>query len=166
MSFSNTPRVRSSLSKQTELPLYDAEKNSTENNAQQVEQTQVKKEDDDEDESLERSHSNTQSREPKEPDRKRKDNINHKIGELLELIPPPFFADVSEKNSGTKDGKPNKGQILSKSVDYITWLQNEIDIRNRHEVELTLMLQLSPHNRHTVAEEMLAKIGVGPLAEE
>ncbi|ODQ45622.1 hypothetical protein PICMEDRAFT_73138 [Pichia membranifaciens NRRL Y-2026] len=166
MSFSNTPRVRSSLSKQTELPLYDAEQNNAENDAQQSDQSHVKKEDDDEEESWEQSHSNTQSKEQKEPDRKRKDNINHKIGELLELIPPSFFADVSEKNSGTKDGKPNKGQILSKSVDYITWLQNEIDIRNRHEVELTLMLQLSPHNRHTVAEEMLAKIGVGPLAEE
>lgn len=115
---------------------------------------------------LERTVSATSQR---EPDRKRKDNINQKITELLELIPPSFFADLGEKNTGTKDGKPNKGQILSKSVDYISWLQNEIDNRNRKEVELTMLLNNTTnapnHNTHTVAEQMLAKIGVGPLAE-
>lgn len=163
MSLSNTPRVRSSLSKQAELPLLDAEQQQQRDESQgdgsssQQQQQQQQQE---------QQQQEQQQQQTKEPDRKRKDNINQKIAELLELIPPSFFADVSEKNSGTKDGKPNKGQILSKSVDYITWLQNEIDTRNRHEVELTLLLQLSPHNRHTVAEEMLAKIGVGPLAEE
>ena len=116
---------------------------------------------------------------------RRKDNINEKIAELLQLIPERFFADLGEKNTGTKDGRPNKGQILSRAVDYISWLQGEIDSRNRREVQLTLaveaqQLQLqqqqqhdsvqhesaSQHNRHTVAEEMLAQIGVGPLAEQ
>lgn len=114
---------------------------------------------------------------------RRKDNINEKIAELLQLIPERFFADLGEKNTGTKDGRPNKGQILSRAVDYISWLQGEIDSRNRREVQLTLALEAqqlqqqqqhdsvqhesaSQHNRHTVAEEMLAQIGVGPLAEQ
>lgn len=161
MSLSNTPRIRSSLSKEADITSTDQDKET---------KLEIGSEN-----LLERSISgNQQQQQPqaqqlqnnKEPDKKRKDNINQKIAELLELIPPTFFSDISEKNSGTKDGKPNKGQILSKSVDYITYLQNEIDSRNRKEVELTMLLQHSPHNKHTVAEEMLAKIGVGPLAEE
>lgn len=154
MSLSNTPKIRSSLSKEADITLDNQDKES--------------KFEIDSDNLLERSisYNQQQLQNNKEPDKKRKDNINQKIAELLELIPPTFFSDISEKNSGTKDGKPNKGQILSKSVDYITYLQNEIDSKNRKEVELTLLLQQSPHNKHTVAEEMLAKIGVGPLAEE
>ena len=109
-------------------------------------------------------------------DRKRRDNINEKIQELMRLIPSDFFNDSKEK-SGTKDGKPNKGQILSKSVDYITWLQQRIDENNRKEVELSIKLRNLeiannvPINRrmnllHTSAEVGLSKIGVGPLAEQ
>ncbi len=109
-------------------------------------------------------------------DRKRRDNINEKIQELMRLIPDDFFNDSKEK-SGTKDGKPNKGQILSKSVDYITWLQQRIDENNRKEVELSIKLRnLEIANNvpmgkrmnllHTSAEIGLSKIGVGPLAEQ
>lgn len=187
MSVSNTPRVRSSLSKQTTLSPYG-----------------MGNSDDDDDDNRQNSISNSllnddllsrvnsandggpierKTSMPREPDRKRKDNINQKIQELHKLIPTDFFADLGEKNTGTKDGKPNKGQILSKSVDYILWLQNEVDVRNRREVELSLVLksvrspnpvgdlnQGSPDNNNnnnnsTVAEVMLGKIGVGPLAE-
>ncbi|GMG44443.1 unnamed protein product [Ambrosiozyma monospora] len=110
-------------------------------------------------------------------DRKRRDNMNEKIQELLELIPKSFFEDSKDKSSGTKDGKPNKGQILSKSVDYINWLQAQIDERNRKEVELSIKLRnLEISNNvpvskrmnllHTSAEIGLSRIGVGPLAEQ
>lgn len=110
-------------------------------------------------------------------DRKRRDNINEKIQDLLVLIPPEFFTDGKDKSSGTKDGKPNKGQILSKSVDYITWLQQKIDENNRREVELSIKLRNLELAKkvpvaerinllHTSAEIGLAQIGVGPLAEE
>lgn len=112
-------------------------------------------------------------------DRKRRDNINEKIQELLTLIPKEFFANSrdKEKSSGTKDGKPNKGQILTKSVDYINWLQQKIDENNRKEVELSIKLrnmeiaknvpvQQRMNLLHTSAEIGLSKIGVGPLAEQ
>ncbi|CDK24689.1 unnamed protein product [Kuraishia capsulata CBS 1993] len=109
-------------------------------------------------------------------ERKRKDNINDKIQELLTIIPRPFFEESKEKSTGTKDGKPNKGQILTKSVEYIQHLQNEIDSRNRREVELSIRLRALevkkniPQDKrvnflHTSAEVGLASIGVGPLAE-
>ncbi|KAG0682554.1 hypothetical protein C6P42_002836 [Pichia californica] len=179
MSFSNTPRIRSSLSRETgDLTPHnimehidnemDENNNEHENDHENENDNENENENENDiDNQLEQTLSNTQSTpQGKEPDRKRKDNINQKIGELLQLIPQTFFSDTSEKSSGTKDGKPNKGQILSKGVDYITFLQNEIDARNRREVELTMLLNQSTHNKHTVAEEMLAKIGVGPLAEE
>lgn len=130
-------------------------------------------------------------------ERKRRDNINDKIQELLMLIPSEFFQDketkVAEikeedkeeaelaaavKSSGTKDGKPNKGQILTKSVEYLQHLQNSIDENNRKEVELTmrlknleLQLQNKPQNvpislGNTSAERSLGKIGVGPLSDD
>ena len=111
---------------------------------------------------LSNSHTEDLQMQP-QADRKRRDNLNDRIGDLLELIPEPFFKDTTEKNSGTKDGRPNKGQVLSKSVDYIIWLQEEIDNRNRKEVELLLKLG---REGPTTAETLLANIGVGPLADE
>ncbi|GMF58660.1 unnamed protein product [[Candida] boidinii] len=103
--------------------------------------------------------------------------MNEKIQELLSLIPQPFFDEGKDKSSGTKDGKPNKGQILSKSVEYINHLQGAIDSKNRAEVELSIKLRnleiannIPVYQRmnllHTSAEIGLAKIGVGPLAEQ
>lgn len=141
-------------------------------------------------------------------ERKRRDNINEKIQELLTLIPPEFFQDGSKegttpggsftkegsegaggddklnneneegKTAGTKDGKPNKGQILTKSVEYLQYLQNLIDENNRKEVELAIKLrtlELKKTNQspdvpirigHTSAEKALGEIGVGPCSEE
>ncbi|SGZ53091.1 CIC11C00000004529 [Sungouiella intermedia] len=120
-------------------------------------------------------------------ERKRRDNINERIQELLTLIPEKYFQDNGQdgtgydegmaKNTGTKDGKPNKGQVLSKSVDYIQTLQNLIDENNRKEVELQLKLktlQLKKQGKVNVpiqtgttsAELALGEIGVGPHAEE
>ncbi|VEU22319.1 DEKNAAC103355 [Brettanomyces naardenensis] len=110
-------------------------------------------------------------------DRKRRDNINEKIQELMRLIPTDFFVDHREKSSGTKDGKPNKGQILSKAVEYINYVQQKIDENNRKEVELSIRLRnLEIANNLPVAERMnllhtsaeigLSQIGVGPLAEQ
>lgn len=108
---------------------------------------------------------------------RRKDTLNEKITELLELLPPALFADTRERSTGTKDGRPNKGQVLSKAVDYIGQLQEAVDARNREEVALALALRAqqqqngSPADaaqvaQATVAEEMLASVGVGPLAEK
>lgn len=133
-------------------------------------------------------------------ERKRRDNINDKIQELLTLIPPEFFQEVETKNptisvnipdsdndaaiaaamknSGTKDGKPNKGQILTKSVEYLQYLQNLIDENNRREVELqmklkklTLQSEGKPLNvpitiGNTSAEYALGEIGVGPMSDD
>lgn len=113
-------------------------------------------------------------------ERKRRDSINERIQELLTLVPPEFFnetttgnekeIDLAVKNSGTKDGKPNKGQILTKSVEYIQYLQNKIDENNMKEVELLLKLKnlgvTKDNNMRTSAEVALGKIGVGPLSNE
>ncbi|TID26148.1 hypothetical protein CANINC_002843 [Pichia inconspicua] len=181
MSLSNTPRIRSSLSKQTTLSPHGNSQSDGDGNGNRSgsafgdEPAASDNDNEDNETSLSRvvSANDGGSIERKtsavrEPDRKRKDNINQKIQELHDLIPREFFADLGEKNTGTKDGKPNKGQILSKSVDYILWLQNEVDVRNRREVELALVLKSvggRVRDNNTVAETMLAKIGVGPLAE-
>lgn len=121
-------------------------------------------------------------------ERKRRDNINERIQELLTLLPSECFLDNGQeefehesvaglKGTGTKDGKPNKGQILTKSVDYIHQLQNIIDENNRKEVELLLKLQtlkLEAQGKVNVpvsigttsAELALSEIGVGPHSEE
>ena len=131
-------------------------------------------------------------------DRKRRDNINEKIQELLTLIPNDYFQEyyhssggndssaglgvsttgdgssVKLKGTGTRDGKPNKGQILTQAVEYILRLQRQVDAKNRQEIELIVKLRdLSGKTGmpvkginldHTSAEIELAKIGVGPLA--
>lgn len=122
-------------------------------------------------------------------ERKRRDNINERIQQLLTLIPSDFFQDSAKegpgngyddgisKSTGTKDGKPNKGQILSKAVEYIQSLQALIDENNRREVELLLRmktLQLEEQGKTNVpisvgttsAELALGDIGVGPHAEK
>lgn len=132
-------------------------------------------------------------------ERKRRDNINEKIQELLALIPPSYFEATEEtaghmikvekigleeavlaalRNSGTKDGKPNKGQILTKLVTYLQDMQTQIDKANRKEVELRsclMKLELKvtgnplaslSEGRHTIAEQALGEIGVGPLSQD
>ena len=138
-------------------------------------------------------------------DRRRRDNINERIQELLDMIPEEYFdsyygknsesgtpvatpglggsvastpatpgAGNKSKGSGTRDGKPNKGQILTQTVEFITRLQNGVDAKNREEVDLmTKVISLSKKTgtimndidlEHTSAEVELGKIGVGPLA--
>lgn len=132
--------------------------------------------------------------EDKSNERKRRDNINDKIQELLTLIPAELFnekdkaapvakneeeADIAAamRNSGTKDGKPNKGQILTKSVEYLQQLQAEIDDNNRKEVELIMKVKQLEMKRdgkegmpvsvgYTSAERALGEIGVGPLSDD
>ncbi|CCK72544.1 Rtg1p KNAG_0K01790 [Huiozyma naganishii CBS 8797] len=125
-------------------------------------------------------------------DRKRRDNINERIQELLQLIPREYFQEYYNgskdlpppeeetpnasklKGTGTRDGKPNKGQILTQAVEYITQLQNEVDSRNREEVELMLKVQKLGKTTGTLIDDInledtsaeieLSRIGVGPLA--
>ncbi|KAH3674357.1 hypothetical protein WICMUC_003383 [Wickerhamomyces mucosus] len=107
---------------------------------------------------------------------RKKDNINEKIQELLTLIPEPYFSDNKDRSSGTKDGKPNKGQILTKCVEYLQDFQNKIDENNRKEVELIWKLKklsqvknqpiTTINLNNTSAEIVLADIGVGPLANQ
>lgn len=129
--------------------------------------------------------------------RKRHDNMTDKIQELLRLIPEEFFHEnyggdsgtngnggatgetpgattPKLKATGTKDGRPNKGQILTQSVEYITHLQNQVDSNNREEIELMMKVsELAKQTgtivndinlENTSAEIALANIGVGPLA--
>ncbi|KAH3681988.1 hypothetical protein WICPIJ_007059 [Wickerhamomyces pijperi] len=104
---------------------------------------------------------------------KKKDNINEKIQEMLTLVPDTYFTENKDRSSGTKDGKPNKGQILTKGVEFLQDLQNKIDENNRREVELIWKLKkliqvknqpLDINLQNTSAEMILAEIGVGPLA--
>ncbi|SCU94000.1 LAME_0F05732g1_1 [Lachancea meyersii CBS 8951] len=139
-----------------------------------------------------------------EIDRRRRDNLNDKMQTLLKLIPEELFQEYYRrkevvdlenghstpgsagvpaggsasgsklKGTGTKDGKPNKGQILTQAVEYMTKLQAQVDARNREEVELILRVkELSKKTgvavndinlENTSAEIALARIGVGPLA--
>lgn len=113
-------------------------------------------------------------------ERKRRDNINDRIQELLTLIPPEFFqhdqesiineeGEVQIKNSGTRDGKPNKGQILTNSVKYIRYLQDLIDENNKIESDLkNRLLALDPSFAVDVssAEEALGEIGVGNYSDQ
>lgn len=133
-------------------------------------------------------------------DRRRRDNINDRIQQLLSMIPHEFFQEYNRSNNdseqslldtsasdtpkessiakarstGTKDGKPNKGQILTQTVEYINALQNQVDSKNREEAELIFKIQelckktgtiVNDINlENTSAEVALSKIGVGPLA--
>lgn len=157
-------------------------------------------------ESVASSVTSTASNQFGKVDRKRRDNINDRIQQLLTMIPAEFFqnyyknhdgidseanmvdtpgsvstpklssaaAAAKAKSTGTRDGKPNKGQILTQAVEYITYLQNQVDVRNREEVELILKVQElssltgtivnSINLENTSAEVALSKIGVGPLA--
>lgn len=105
------------------------------------------------------------------------DHLSDKIQEFLQLIPQLVFQDEQLKSTGTKDGKPNKGQILTKGVEFILQLQAAIDDSNRREVDLQRRVkQLEATKQlpageqrsdfsHTTAERCLADIGVGPLAD-
>ncbi|KAF8004691.1 hypothetical protein HF325_000148 [Metschnikowia pulcherrima] len=131
-------------------------------------------------------------------ERKRRDNINEKIQELLTLIPSEYFLEKEQpaagstgaanhafeealsKLAGTRDGKPNKGQILTQAVEYIQTLQNTIDENNRKEVELFLKMKTLEKQQKgdksslanvpiavepTSAERALGEIGVGPESD-
>nr|CAI6776109.1 BFH_HP1_G0048720.mRNA.1.CDS.1 [Saccharomyces cerevisiae] len=73
------------------------------------------------------------------------------------------------KGTGTKDEKPNKGQILTLAVEYISHLQNQVDTQNREEVELMVKAtQLAKQTgtivndinlENTSAEVALSRIG-------
>lgn len=109
-------------------------------------------------------------------ERRRRNNINEKIRELSEILPESFLNIPNTNGDGfttlPKDDKPNKGTILSKSVDYIRSLQQIIDDQNRREIELQKMIQQlqiqsgqkPTQFKGTSAESALAKIGVGPNA--
>lgn len=121
-------------------------------------------------------------------ERKRRDDINERIQELLTLIPPEYFSDNQKdllnslgdnwsKSTGTKDGKPNKGQILTQAVEYIQALQNTTDENNRKEVGLLIKLKTYQQQKEgctnvpivvgpTSAELALGEIGVGPNSQE
>jgi hypothetical protein len=64
-------------------------------------------------------------------ERRRRDNINDRIQELGLLLP-----------DNTLDGanKPNKGQILRKSVEQIKLLQNEVNMYQSKVQELESLL--------------------------
>lgn len=68
-------------------------------------------------------------------ERRRRDNINEKIQELATLVSKNPFKDKIKSNTDIKninntDFKPNKGEILRKSVDYIRYLENHINELN------------------------------------
>lgn len=130
-----------------------------------------------------------------EEEKPKKDQINDLIQQLLTMIPEQFFKDYVKKKeskeeavgvsksqasnsrnkgTGTRDGKPNKGQILTQAVEYINFLQEQVDTKNREEVELILKVKdlcqqtgsiVNDINLdNTSAEVALSRIGVGPLA--
>lgn len=117
-------------------------------------------------------------------ERRRRDNINEKIQELATLVPDSLLYNAdgttttAQASILTKDGKPNKGTILSRSVDYIRHLQIVIDDQNRKELEMQDMIQSLQHQlgvevtqfEHTSAELALARFrGTGypdTIAEE
>lgn len=106
-------------------------------------------------------------------ERRRRDNLNERIQELATLVPEsllnkldPVGSPGSHQNTLTKDGKPNKGTILTRSVEYIRHLQQVIDEQNQQELNLretihTLQRQLGVEETifgSTSAEIALAKI--------
>lgn len=105
-------------------------------------------------------------------ERRRRDNINEKIKELCDLLPEQFLMAAMDfqGNPIVKDEKPNKGTILSRSVDYIKQLQIVIDDQNRREIELHEMIHSLERQLgrpltefpYTSAEISLSKAGIGP----
>jgi hypothetical protein len=105
-------------------------------------------------------------------ERRRRDNINEKIKELSELIPEKFLMAGMDQQALQKGGddRPNKGTILSRSVDYIRQLQSIIDEQNRAEVEFQervngLQRELGAEItefKFTSAELALSRLGIGP----
>lgn len=115
-------------------------------------------------------------------ERRRRDNINDRIHELSTLIPEAFLNEPlagspilgpmgsppPSQVPGTKDGRPNKGTILIKSVDYIRKLQTVIDEQNQREIEMYDRLNIlerqlgMPETRleTSSAELALARLGI------
>ena len=114
-------------------------------------------------------------------ERRRRDNINEKIQELATLVPDSLLYSMDSTDSPgaalpanlTKDGKPNKGTILSRSVDYIRHLQIVIDDQNRRELEMQDAIQGYQRQlgmevtefKHTSAELALAKFRGGGYSD-
>ncbi|KAL1920101.1 uncharacterized protein VTP21DRAFT_1247 [Calcarisporiella thermophila] len=69
-------------------------------------------------------------------ERRRRDNINERIQELSALLPDNFL-----------DGKPNKGVILKKSVDYIRNLKIQLQQQAMRNRELEAMMQRFQNQR-------------------
>ncbi|KAL6947752.1 hypothetical protein ACO0RG_000338 [Hanseniaspora osmophila] len=106
-------------------------------------------------------------------------DINEKIQEIYTYLPKELFRD--DKAPRTKDGKPNKGMILTAAVSHLLDLQSQVDVFNREEIELMVRLEeLQKQEKqkfgknivdtsqinfeNTSAEIALGAIGVGPLA--
>jgi len=66
-------------------------------------------------------------------ERRRRDNINEKIHELSTLIPEHI---LNPNNGEGPVGKPNKGIILRKSVEYIKHLQALVEKQEAKNKEL------------------------------
>jgi Helix-loop-helix DNA-binding domain len=73
-------------------------------------------------------------------ERRRRDNINDRIQELGLLLP-----DVTQDGAN----KPNKGQILRKSVEQIKLLQNEVNMYQSKVQELESLLERYKLTQHS-----------------
>ncbi|KAG5362139.1 Retrograde regulation protein 1 [Yarrowia sp. C11] len=116
-------------------------------------------------------------------ERRRRDNINDRIQELSTLIPENFLNEPiiggsptlgpmgsppPSQTPGTKDGRPNKGTILIKSVEYIKKLQTVIDDQNQREIDMYERLNILERQlgipetklETSSAELALARLGI------
>lgn len=116
-------------------------------------------------------------------ERRRRDNINDRIQELSTLIPENFLNEPiiggspslgpmgsppPSQTPGTKDGRPNKGTILIKSVEYIKKLQTVIDEQNQREIDMYERLNILERQlgipetklETSSAELALARLGI------
>jgi len=76
-------------------------------------------------------------------ERRRRDNINEKIHELSTLIPEHI---LNPNNGEGPVGKPNKGVILRKSVEYIKHLQSLVEKQEAKNKELEEELEKVKNN--------------------
>ncbi|KAK6197545.1 uncharacterized protein RJT21DRAFT_58160 [Scheffersomyces amazonensis] len=140
------------------------------------------------DDNINNNNNNNNNNNDKKSDPGRVDLVTSKIQELLTLIPPEFFQDTVKSNkngkppikqendeneddededgnprtSGTRDGKPNKGQILTKSLEYIEYLQKLIDDNNHAEARLKKRLK----EQEDRAGLQNSQLSIGPTSGE
>lgn len=74
-------------------------------------------------------------------ERRRRDNINEKIQELGALIPEILLTSGNSGEDIGPGGKPNKGMILRKSVEYIKHLQVLVNQHSQRSKELEEEIQ-------------------------